>query len=60
MVICDKDIVTALDTILPCYYELFCDSETAKPCITYMPSNNNDDAVGTTIAYSRPRFTIKL
>lgn len=55
-----KEIKTALSTILPTYYELFCDASVEKPCITYLPLDNYDDATGNTIGYSRLRFTIKL
>jgi len=35
------EVVTALKTILPTYYEYFCNSDTALPCITYTEYMNN-------------------
>lgn len=54
------DIVTALGEILPCYYELFCDSTTQKPCITYLEIYNGDDKTGETLGYSRVQYNIKI
>lgn len=45
---------------LPVYYELFCDSSTETPCITYIESNNASTTEGDTLYYSRVSFTIKL
>lgn len=56
----NETLVSELKTILPTYYELFCTPDTPKPCITYMVLNDFDDKVGTTMTYSRIRFTIKL
>lgn len=53
-------IVEQLSEILPTYYELFCDSNTSKPCITYKPADNyeinNDNGLG----YSGLKYHIKL
>lgn len=60
MIDISKEIKTALSTVLPTYYELFCDASVAKPCITYLPLDNYDDAVGNVTGFSRLRYTIKL
>ena len=49
-----------LEEILPTYYELFVDSTTATPCITYMEQNDYAEQEGDTLRYSRKRFRIKL
>lgn len=58
-----QQVVTALQantSSLPVYYELFVDSKTSIPCITYMENQNNDNVVGNTIGYSDIGFTIKI
>lgn len=55
-----EQLVTALDTILPCYYELYCDSTTETPCITYIETNNYDNVNGDTLSYSNIEYTIKI
>lgn len=54
------DLVAALSTILPTRYELFVDSSTATPCITYMEIDNASTAEGDTLRYSRIAFQIKI
>lgn len=53
-------IVQKLDTVLPTYYELVCDSNTALPCITYTEYNNYDDTTADTFGYYRVEYMIKL
>ena len=60
MVNVHKQIMSTLNTILPTYYELFCDSTTAVPCITYMESSNYAIDEGETLGYSRVGFTVKV
>lgn len=60
MLDCKTQLVKSLNTILPTYYELFCDSSTPKPCITYIESQNNTVANGDTLGYSTVGYTIKL
>lgn len=59
---CKKKLIENLQaaTSLPVYYELICDSNTKKPCITYQPTNNRDVAIGDNLGYSRLSFYIKL
>lgn len=53
-------IVAELSNILPCYYELFCDSNTPTPCITYMEAFNGDSTITNEFGYSRVIFNIKV
>jgi len=53
-------IVTALSTILKTYYELSCNGNTPKPCITYCEHNNRDTSYGETIGYSELSYSIKI
>lgn len=55
-----KQLANTLSKILPTYYELFCDSNTSKPCITYRETNNYQYLLGTTLGYSYVRYDIKL
>lgn len=56
-------LVTNLSTLgLPVYYELFVDSSTSAPCITYMELDNRgiSNLEVTSIRYSNVSFRIKL
>ena len=53
-------LVSALETVLPTYYELALTSKTATPCISYQETNNYDDATGDTVGYSRISYTVKV
>lgn len=55
-----KTIQATLEEILPCYYELFADGETPKPCITYQEYNNSDTRYGETLGYSAVQFMVKI
>lgn len=57
----DETLVSILSaTGLPVYYELFCDSNTPKPCITYMPADDKQGPTGNTLGYSSLQYYIKL
>lgn len=53
-------LVEKLNQILPTHYELFVDSKTSTPCITYIEANNSTDVDGETLRYSRIVFLIKV
>lgn len=54
-------LVAALETLgLPVYYELFVDSATATPCITYMEQNDQAYMEADNLRYSYKTFRIKL
>ena len=55
-----KNIAAALSEILPTYYELFTDSNTPMPCITYMEETNAVDIQSDRIGYSVVGYYIKV
>lgn len=55
-----EEVVSALKTVLPTYYELALTSKTETPCISYQEANNYDTDTGDTIGYSRISYTIKV
>jgi hypothetical protein len=55
-----KDLVKALQTILPTHYELTITSKTATPCITYIERDNSAQETGDTLGYSRLSYTVKV
>ena len=55
-----SEIVNALGTILPTYYELVLVAGTETPCISYMERNNYVDANGDTLGYSRISYQVKV
>lgn len=56
----DKELVEALETVLPTHYELFLHSGLSTPCISYQEINNYDEATGDTIGYSKLIYRIKV
>ena len=56
----DKELVSALRTVLPTYYELALTSNLPKPCISYQERDNADTITGDTLGYSRISYTIKV
>ena len=55
-----KQLVSALETILPTHYELALTSETSTPCISYMERNNYTAVSGDTVGYSRITYQVKV
>lgn len=57
-----KDLVSALETVLPTHYELALTASTKTPCISYQERNNYmvTDAIGASLGYSRIIYTIKV
>ena len=55
-----KEIVSALETVLPVHYELALTSRTATPCISWQERNNYVSANGDTKGYSVISYTIKV
>ena len=53
-------LVTALNAILPTYYELNLTKETTVPCISYMERNNYVEVNGDTLGYSRISYQVKV
>lgn len=56
----NREIVTALKTVLPTYHELTLTHDTKTPCISYMELTNVVEESGDTLEYSRVSFQIKI
>ena len=54
-----KELVVALNTVLPTHYELALTSNTETPCISYQERNNYDTQTGDTLGYSKIIYTVK-
>ena len=55
-----KEIVSALNQILPTHYEMALTSKTKTPCFSYMEINNYTTDDGNTIGYSRINYQVKV
>lgn len=57
-----KNIVSALQTVLPTYYEMALTANTTTPCISYMETNNYalTEANGASLGYSRVTYQVKV
>ena len=57
-----KNLVAALNEILPSYYEMTLHSGIDTPCISYMETNNYQvtEVIGATIGYSRLAYQVKV
>lgn len=55
-----KELVAALETVLPTHYEMTLHSGLSTPCYSYMETNNYVTESGTTLGYSNIRFQIKV
>lgn len=62
MVDYDTQLVSALKTVLPTYYELVLTNKTKTPCISYQENNNYSvtEPIGATLGYSRITYTVKV
>ena len=56
----NKQVVSALETVLPTHYELALTSKTQTPCISYQERNNYISTDGETKGYSLISFTVKV
>ena len=56
----NKQVVSALETVLPTHYELALTSKTETPCISYQERNNYIAETGNTRGYSMISFTVKV
>lgn len=56
----NKELVSALDTVLPTYHELALTSKNPIPCISWQERNNYVYANGDTLGYSVLTFTVKV
>lgn len=55
-----KEVVAALNNVLPTHYEMTLTSGTKTPCISYMELSNNDTVSGDTLGYSRLQYQVKV
>lgn len=55
-----KQLIETLSPILPTFYELFVDSNTPIPCITYLQSGDSIHVDGDTLCFSDISFNIKI
>lgn len=55
-----KNIVNALNTILPTHYEMNLKSGLAVPCISYMELNNYVSTYADKLGYSRISYQVKV
>ena len=51
-----SEVVNALSTVLPTYYEKTLNSSVKVPCISYMELGNYGSAFGDTQEYSRLQY----
>lgn len=58
----NKEVVSALNTVLPTKYEMTLTSDTQTPCISYMELNNYciTEIVGASLGYSRITYQVKV
>lgn len=55
-----SNLVSALNTVLPTYYEMALTSKTQTPCISYMEVNNYSSSSGDTLGYSYLTYQVKV
>lgn len=56
----NAELVAALETVLPTYYEMILESGIETPCISYMEINNYVSTSGTTLGYSYITYQVKV
>lgn len=58
----NTQLVSALETVLPTYYEMALTKGTNTPCISYMETNNYSvtEVLGATVGYSRITYQVKI
>lgn len=56
----NKELVSALNSILPTIHELALTSNTDTPCISWQERNNASSSLGTTREYSLISYTVKV
>ena len=57
-----KELVSALNTVLPTHYEMALTNKTNTPCISYMELNNytTTEVIGASLSYSRITYQVKV
>ena len=54
------NLVSALNAVLPTYYEMALTSNASVPCISYMETNNYVSNSGSTLGYSVITYQVKV
>lgn len=54
------ELVSALNTVLPTYYEMALTSKTETPCISYMEINNYVSTYADKLEYSKIAYQVKV
>lgn len=55
-----SELTTALNSILPTYYELMLNSSIQTPCISYIGLNNYVQQSGDTLGYNKVSYRVKV
>ena len=55
-----SELVKALESILPTYYEMTLTANTKTPCLSYMELNNYVSTSGDTLGYSVITYQVKV
>lgn len=57
-----KELVAALETVLPTHYEMILHSGLKTPCYSYMETNNYlvSEPIGASLGYSRITYQVKV
>lgn len=55
-----RELVSALNAVLPTIHELALTSNTTTPCISWQERNNAINSLGTTREYANISFTVKV
>lgn len=55
-----KELVSALNSVLPTHYEMALTAGTETPCISFQERNNYVSTSGDTLGYSRIIYTVKV
>lgn len=56
----NKELVVALEKVLPTHYEMTLTAKTKTPCISYMELNNYTSVAGNTRGYSTIVYQVKV
>lgn len=56
----NEEVKEVLSTVLPTYYELFLDTSSSTPCISYQLTQNMEESKGNTLCWERINLRVKL
>lgn len=60
MISYSKELVAALEGVLPVHHESFIDDKIVLPCITYKMYDNRDTLLGDTLSYASIAYMVKI